>query len=45
MVLYDCSHPKNMVALTSKVVNALTGVFLHRFAWLDDDEIRELPFD
>ncbi|KAG1354057.1 protein CDI [Cocos nucifera] len=44
MVLYDCGHPKNRAALTPEAVSTQTGAFLHRFAWLDDAEIGEIPF-
>lgn len=44
MVLYNCGHPKNVAALTPEAVSTQTGAFLHRFAWLDDDEIGEVPF-
>ncbi|KAK3156917.1 hypothetical protein QOZ80_2AG0113790 [Eleusine coracana subsp. coracana] len=44
MVLYNCAHPKNVAALTPEAVSTQTGAFLHRFAWLDDHEIGELPF-
>lgn len=43
MVLYNCSHPKNRI-LTPEVVNTESGAFLHRFQWLEDDEIGEIPF-
>ncbi|KAL2462743.1 Protein CDI [Forsythia ovata] len=43
MVLYNCGHPKNRV-LTPEVVNKETGAFLHRFQWLEDKEIGEIPF-
>lgn len=43
MVLYNCGHPKNRV-LTPEVVNSESGAFLHRFQWLDDDEIGSIPF-
>lgn len=43
MVLYNCGHPKNK-ALTPEVVNSETGAFLHRFMWLEDDEIGSVPF-
>lgn len=42
MVLWNCEHPKNK-ALTIKEVNSQTGQYLHRFQWLDDDDIGELP--
>ncbi len=35
MVLYNCGHPANAV-LTPDLVNTETGLFLHRFSWLDD---------
>ncbi|XP_042049519.1 protein CDI-like [Salvia splendens] len=43
MVLYNCGHPKNR-SLTPELVNKESGAFLHRFQWLDDDEIGEIPF-
>jgi len=43
MVLYNCGHPKNRV-LTPDTVNTQTGAFLHRFQWLEDDEIGSIPF-
>ncbi|KAI5017400.1 hypothetical protein ZWY2020_042288 [Hordeum vulgare] len=44
MVLYNCAHPKNVAALTPDAVSTKPGAFLHRFSWLDDDEIGEVPF-
>jgi len=38
MVLYNCAHPKNR-ALTPDVVNSESGAFLHRFKWLEDEDI------
>ncbi|PKA60047.1 hypothetical protein AXF42_Ash009731 [Apostasia shenzhenica] len=43
MVLYNCAHPKNKI-LTPELVSSQTGAFLHRFAWLEDDEIGSVPF-
>lgn len=43
MVLYNCGHFKNKV-LTPEVVNSQTGAYLHRFMWLDDDEIGSVHF-
>lgn len=43
MVLYNCGHPKNKV-LTPEIVNTQTGAFLHRFQWLEDDDIGDVPF-
>ena len=42
MVLYNCAHPKNRV-LTPEVVNTESGAFLHRFKWLEDEDIGEVP--
>lgn len=38
LVLYNCGHPKNR-ALSPEKVSAETGAFLHRFQWLEDDEL------
>ncbi|KAM7278908.1 hypothetical protein ACFE04_006042 [Oxalis oulophora] len=43
MVLYNCAHPKNKV-LTPEIVNTQTGGFLHRFLWLEDEDIGTIPF-
>lgn len=43
MVLYNCGHPKNKI-LTPEIVNKESGAFLHRFSWLEDDEIGSVPF-
>jgi lipopolysaccharide biosynthesis glycosyltransferase len=42
VILWNCSHPKNR-CLTPEFVKASSGAFLHRFSWLDDSEIGELP--
>ena len=42
LILYNCAHPSN-AALTPEVVNRETGSFLHRFAWLKDEEIGAIP--
>lgn len=39
--LYNLTHPANSI-LTPETVNQITGRDLHRFAWLEDDEIGEL---
>lgn len=41
-LLFNCSHPANK-RLTLDMVNNLPGRDLHRFCWLEDDEIGELP--
>ncbi|KAL5701961.1 hypothetical protein ACHQM5_027239 [Ranunculus cassubicifolius] len=43
MVLYNCGHVKNRI-LTPEVVNSESGAFLHRFSWLEDEDIGEIPF-
>ena len=40
-VVWNCAHPKNQT-LTPEFVEKATGLALHRFTWLDDDEIGEL---
>ena len=42
LVLWNCSHPSNRV-LSADVVNSKEGSYLHRFQWLADDEIGEIP--
>lgn len=39
--IFNCDHPANK-ELTPELVNSLPGRDLHRFAWLDDEEIGEL---
>lgn len=41
VVLWDCSHPKNKL-VTPDFVNTTEALNLHRFTWLNDDEIGEL---
>ncbi|KAG2654631.1 hypothetical protein PVAP13_1NG509000 [Panicum virgatum] len=43
MVLFNCGHPKNRAALTPEAVSTQTGAYLHRFMWLDDGEVGEIP--
>lgn len=42
VVLWNLEHPANK-KLTLEMVNTLPGRDLHRFCWLEDDEIGELP--
>ena len=44
MVLWNCGHPSNK-KLTPELINRETGKYLHRFSWLDDSEIGELPYE
>lgn len=39
--LFNCDHPSNK-KLTLEIVNTLPGRDLHRFCWLEDEEIGEL---
>ena len=42
VILWNCAHPKNLVLTPHWIQNA-TGAQLHRFTWLDDNDIGELP--
>jgi lipopolysaccharide biosynthesis glycosyltransferase len=44
VILWNCSHPKHKI-LTPSFVAQQTGKFLHRFSWLEDYEIGELPIE
>jgi lipopolysaccharide biosynthesis glycosyltransferase len=44
VVLWNCGHPANQ-AVTSEFVEKSTGAQLHRFTWLDDDLIGQLPVE
>jgi lipopolysaccharide biosynthesis glycosyltransferase len=44
LVLYNCDHPANK-RLTVEMINTLPGRDLHRFCWLQDDEIGALPVE
>ena len=43
VMLFNCAHPSNK-KLNQKLINdpEITGAYLHRFSWLNDDEIGEL---
>ena len=43
-VLWNCGHPANAI-ITPDIVNTETGAFLHRFQWLSDNLIGELPLE
>ena len=43
-VLWNCAHPANAI-VTPNIVNTETGAFLHRFQWLPDNLIGELPLE
>jgi lipopolysaccharide biosynthesis glycosyltransferase len=42
LVLWNCAHPSNRI-LTREFVEDAGGIFLHRFQWLKDEEIDEIP--
>jgi len=42
LILWNCAHPANRV-LTPQFISNSTGSFLHRFSWLTDELIGELP--
>ena len=42
VVLWNCAHPENR-CLTPEFLSTKNGAFLHRFQWLNDDLIGELP--
>jgi hypothetical protein len=39
---FNCSHP-SMGGLTPEIVNSETGMYLHRFMWVNDRHIGALP--
>jgi lipopolysaccharide biosynthesis glycosyltransferase len=41
VILWNCGHPANK-AVTPKFVETATGLQLHRFTWLQDEDIGEL---
>ena len=42
VILWNCGHPDNRL-LTPDLVASKDGAFLHRFTWLADDKIGEIP--
>lgn len=42
VILWNCGHPANRV-LTPEFIETATGAQLHRFTWLSDELIGELP--
>ena len=42
LILWNCNHPKHKI-LTPDFIAHQTGKYLHRFSWLDDNDIGELP--
>ena len=44
VILWNCEHPENR-QLTPAFVESKDGAFLHRFKWLDDALVGEIPKD
>jgi lipopolysaccharide biosynthesis glycosyltransferase len=44
LILWNCGHPKHKI-LTPEFIAKQSGKFLHRFSWLDDQDIGELPIE
>lgn len=44
LILWNCAHSANRL-ITPSVVGSQTGAFLHRFSWLNDSLIGELPLE
>jgi lipopolysaccharide biosynthesis glycosyltransferase len=44
IILWNCAHAKHKILTPAFVANQ-TGKFLHRFSWLDDNDIGELPLE
>ena len=44
VILWNCSHSANYI-VTPKFVQSSTGAQVHRFTWLTDDLIGELPIE
>ncbi|CEZ20159.1 conserved protein of unknown function [Candidatus Methylopumilus planktonicus] len=44
VVLWNCSHPSHKI-LTPDFIAKQTGKYLHRFSWLNDNDIGELPME
>lgn len=44
LILWNCAHPANRV-LTPGFIAGRSGAYLHRFSWLDDALIGDLPVE
>jgi lipopolysaccharide biosynthesis glycosyltransferase len=42
VILWNCEHPKHKLLTPDFIANE-SGKYLHRFSWLEDNEIGELP--
>lgn len=44
VMLINCGHPANQI-LTTNLVNSESGKYLHRFSWLEDEEVGEFSHE
>ncbi len=44
LILWNCGHPCHKI-LTPHFIAKQSGKYLHRFSWLNDDDIGELPIE
>lgn len=44
VILWNCEHPANK-KLTPELIQDSTGAFLHRFTWLKENQIGQLPVE
>lgn len=44
VVLWNCGHNKNQI-LNPELIQKSNGSYLHRFSWLDDNDIGSLPIE
>lgn len=44
VVLWNCDHPKNRL-ITPELINEVSPLYLHRFMWLEDNEIGEFSHE
>ncbi len=42
VILWNCKHPKHRI-LSPEFISTQSGKFLHRFSWLDEEDIGRLP--
>jgi hypothetical protein len=44
LIIFNNEHPKNKT-LNPQTINNQSGAFLHRFKWLEDSEIGDIPIE
>jgi hypothetical protein len=42
LIMWSCEHPSNR-QLTPELISSVSGSFLHRFEWLNNNEIGKIP--